>query len=198
MTAVQLSDKHLGVIRNALEAYVRANLGQFRLMLDELFPFNSVSYEDAADIEGLMKSRIFPELSANGYHGITSDKMPENAKIAAEIMQTIRQYLAVKRNDGYYDASYVSYDDPFKVSNEPLPVIPEFKQYKDFVIEDREVCKRLHEMRDRGAFIKMWKLIEEQDFYQQHRVSKWESMPQDDGGFIVRAYKPEKKKGTNL
>ena len=100
MTAIQLSDKHLGVIRSALEAYVRANLGQFRLMIDELFPFNSVSYEDATEIEREMKARIFPELHGSSFHGIGSDAVPENAKIAAEIMMLIRQYLAVTRNDG--------------------------------------------------------------------------------------------------
>ena len=79
MTAIQLSDKHLGVIRSALEAYVRANLGQFRLMIDELFPFNSVSYEDATEIEREMKARIFPELHGSSFHGIGSDAVPENA-----------------------------------------------------------------------------------------------------------------------
>jgi hypothetical protein len=55
--------------------------------------------------------------------GITSRAIKEEAKIAFEIHQLLRQNLAIRRNGGKANPMFVCYDNPFKVSQEPLPTI---------------------------------------------------------------------------
>jgi len=58
---------------------------------------------------------------------------------------------------------YVSYDDPCKVTDEPLPVIKGFTKEKIFVVEDLEINKVLNKMFKRKSdkkWAEMWRLIE--------------------------------------
>jgi hypothetical protein len=80
----------------------------------------------------------------NSSYGI-GHKKARNGGLAYEIRQTIRQYLAVKKNDGYFDNMCATYDDPCKATEEPLPIIKGFLKEKTFTVEDdkinRQLCK---------------------------------------------------------
>jgi hypothetical protein len=99
----------------------------------------------------------------NSSWGICNEKVG-NGRLAYEIRQTIRQYLAVKKNDGYFEHMFVSYDDPLKITREPLPIIEGFVKEKVFVVEDAKINKQLDQLFGQGTdakWPKMWKLIEE-------------------------------------
>lgn len=99
----------------------------------------------------------------NSSYGISNKKVG-NGQLAYEIRQTIRQFLAVKKNDGYFEPMYVTYDDPFKVTEEPLPVIEGFVKEKVFVVEDGQINVQLNKIfkqKKDEKWGKMWKLVEE-------------------------------------
>lgn len=98
----------------------------------------------------------------NSSYGI-GNKKAGNGSLAYEIRQTIRQYLAVKHNDGYFEYMFVTYDDPCKVTGEPLPIIKGFTKEKTFVVEDPEINKVLNKIFKRKSMNKwpeMWRLVE--------------------------------------
>jgi hypothetical protein len=55
-------------------------------------------------------------------HGIFGD-VPQDAKVAWDIQQVIRQDLAIRRNGGLRNPMHVHFDDPMQSSKEPLPKI---------------------------------------------------------------------------
>jgi hypothetical protein len=197
MTTVKLSDKHLRVIETALEAYARAHLGQFGTMIDEIFPANKLAWENRDEIEKFLKARLMSELNS-GYHGIHSKAVRDDAKIAFEIRQSIRQYLAVKNNDGYFDHTFVTYDDPPLASKEPLPEIVDFVKHKDFVIDDPKIVKKLDRLFNQKKYKEMWDIVKEQDFYKQTDGSEWQILPQENKTFILRVNKPSKKQDAKV
>jgi hypothetical protein len=101
-----------------------------------------------------------PQLSGtNSSFGIGSNKIADG-NIAYELRQTIRQYLAVKKNDGFFDASLnVSFDDPLKVSSEPLPIIEGFSTKKNFPFVGKAINAKLQKLIDSKKFEEMWKVV---------------------------------------
>jgi hypothetical protein len=88
----------------------------------------------------LVKRAIKNTLPKGSYYGIGQEEIPD-AGIAYEIRQTIRQYLAVTKNDGFFEPTYRSYDDPLPVSDIKLPIIEGFDTTKDFHITDLEILE---------------------------------------------------------
>jgi len=103
-----------------------------------------------------------PKLSgANSSFGIGSDKIADG-NIAYELRQTIRQYLAVKKNDGFFDAGLnVTFDDPLKVSQEPLPIIEGFSTKKNFPFIGKAINSKIHKLIETKNFEKMWDVVNE-------------------------------------
>ncbi len=105
-----------------------------RLFLGQFFPITDalgVWYEEAREFEREAKALLFPELVPNQFYGIYNKQTGENAKIAYDIIQVVRQQLAWNRigKDPSVDKRVwpnmlaVSYDDPMQVSAEPLPTM---------------------------------------------------------------------------
>lgn len=97
----------------------------------------------------------------NSSYGIGSDQIGDG-NIAYEIRQTIRQYLTVKNNDGFFDYMHVGFDDPLEVSSEPLPVIEGFVKEKVFPVSNKEINTKLNRMfkAKKPNWPKMWELVE--------------------------------------
>jgi hypothetical protein len=117
------------------------------------------------DMKGLLDraNKIGISGGLNSSWGICNEKVG-NGQLAYEIRQTIRQYLAVKKNDGYFSHMYVSYDDPLKITGEPLPIIEGFEKEKIFAVEDGQINRQLNKLfklKKDDKWPKMWKLIEE-------------------------------------
>jgi hypothetical protein len=90
-------------------------MGQMSIVLQEVFP--AATWEDK-DVVCAAFRRVMPE-----GRGIISHEIKDEAKIAFEIHQLLRQNLAIRRNGGKANPMFVCYDSPLKVSQEPLPTI---------------------------------------------------------------------------
>lgn len=97
----------------------------------------------------------------NSSYGVCSEEIYDG-NLAYEIRQTIRQYLTVKSNDGFFNYMNVSFDDPLKVTEEPLPVIEGFEKSKTFVVEDSKINNQLNKLfkEKKPNWQKMWELVE--------------------------------------
>jgi hypothetical protein len=121
---------------------------------------SAIEYEMKYFLERAKKMGIAGGL--NSSYGIGNEKVG-NGSLAYEIRQTIRQYLAVKRNDGYFEHMYVTYDDPCKVTKEPLPIIKGFTKEKIFVVKNKKINERIDKCyvdKEEPNWPKMWELVE--------------------------------------
>jgi len=133
---------------------------QYGNTYDENQKLNSaVEYEMKHFLERANKMGIAGGL--NSSYGIGNEKVG-NGSLAYEIRQTIRQYLAVKHNDGYFEHMYVTYDDPCKVTEEPLPIVKGFTKEKTFIVKNKKINERLNKIYAKEPIIwsKMWEIIE--------------------------------------
>ena len=96
----------------------------------------------------------------NQSYGIGNEAIGEDAKIAYEIRQTLRQYRSVKENDGYFNSWNVCYDDALKLTQEPLPEIEGFVKEKVFPVYDEKINQQIFKEYAKLNWPKMWELIE--------------------------------------
>lgn len=66
--------------------------------------------------------------SPTEYFGITSPEV-KDAQLANEIYSTIRQYTSLRKSNGFY-GSTTGFNDPLKLTAEPLPEIEGFEDLK--------------------------------------------------------------------
>lgn len=171
--SLRLTKPQMGVISRALEVFERAQMGQFKIALENIFDYETdneyrkklktLNWDEYNSLENIIKTTVFTSDSnaqqLDHYFGITSSS--ESAKIAYEIEKTIRQFLAVERDGGYWGNDWSrTYDDPLKLSKEPLPEIVEFKKYKDYPIPQKHHSE-LRELHSDGKFSEMWDIVEE-------------------------------------
>lgn len=213
--SLKLTKNQMGVICRALEAFERAQLGQFKMTLEQIFEYESdkeyrknlkeVSWDEYNSLEQMMKTFIFNRESGvqqnHRYFGITGAS--ESAKIAYETNKVIGQFLSVEQNDGYWQSAYRSFDEPLGLSQEPIPEVAEFKKYKDFPIPKKH-WDELRKLYDEGDLTSMWNIADKY-IPKDIRASKTEICPfsnkltpKDMNGnhfddICIRMWKPEKK-----
>lgn len=212
---IRLTKNQLSVVRRALEAFERAQLGQFKMTLEQIFEFEpdkeyrknlkEVGWDEYNAMEQMLKTLIFNRESGiqqnHSYFGITGAS--ESAKVAYEIQKVIDQFLYVEQNDGYWGL-FRTCDDPLDISQEPIPEIVEFKKYKDYLIPEKE-WKKIRDLFKKKEVNKLWELIEKYIPDNIDRGSKMEiypfcqTIPQLDidgeylGDICLRIWKPRKK-----
>ena len=191
MNNVKLSDAHLKVINNALEAYFRMKTGQISIALDVLYGHSpkSLSYDESKCIESVVRTIAMPHIDPgiSGY-GFNSEKIGD-ARIAYEIKKTFEEYLSVKNNDGYY-GNTCNFDGPLKASEEPLPIVEEHKNYKDFPLTKTQ-SKKVNDFIKQKSFDKLWLYI---DSLKIPKGGKSEVV-QTGAGTIVRVTRARKNEG---
>jgi hypothetical protein len=118
----------------ALEFYARMHMGQFD-SLDWQFVTHSRtrnfwrdqrSRDDARLYAEQLRRTIFPELEKNASYGIASPEIPDSARDAWDLYQSLRHNIAwyVKPNPDQLERWTTSYDVPFKQSTKhDLPVV---------------------------------------------------------------------------
>jgi hypothetical protein len=111
---IEISDKHADVICKACDVLSRLYMGQMEIVLLEMFWKTEPEAREA--VSAAFKA-IVPTT-----HGIFGD-VPQDAKVAWDIQQVIRQDLAIRRNGGKRNPMQVHFDDPMQSSKEPLPKI---------------------------------------------------------------------------
>ena len=188
MNTVKLSDKHLQVIRDALETYFRMKTGQVSIALDTVYDYK-LNHEQSQAIESIVKAMVLPEIASRGTSYSFNSPQIGEGKIAYEITKVIDEYLSVKKNDGYYGHT-VDFSGPLKASEEPLPEILEHKNYKDFVFDKKQSAKA-NKLYSSKNFDKLWEYVYS-TFTNLPKGEKIEIIPSFEN-VTVRVYKPRKK-----
>jgi len=116
MYNLKLSKKQLIVISQALESFARAKTGQFDYALEHV---NFIGFVEARKMSENIKKLYLPELRENETYGIHQKKVSDDARIAYDIHQVIRNKIAWEERPEGGMTSY--FDKPFKISEEELP-----------------------------------------------------------------------------
>ena len=126
-TKIHFSTNEGYQLLNALELS-RLHLGQFGPLIDHM---HNKSWDEKDAFRDHLRSLLFPELRRGEYYGIAQKSVREKTRISYDLIQVIRQYLAWDKLglNPETDARIwpkmlgVHYDDPLKVSEEPLAKI---------------------------------------------------------------------------
>ena len=192
MNDIKLSDTHLCVINRALEVYYRMRSGQIGIALDRAYD-KCIDYDSRDLIEKMIRKLIIDDdklSSPSASYGFNSDEIGD-ARIAYEIQGVFRQYLAVKRNDGFFDYSTVDFRDPLKASEEPLPEIVNFIKYIDHVFTP-EQSKKINQLHNKKKYKEAWDYIDNLKL----DLPKGEGVELISGfnGVTMRIHKPRREK----
>jgi hypothetical protein len=182
---VKLTLKHLKLIRDAVEMYSRLRSGQIDTALDIVYLDKFLCPEEKQLISSVVIDTVFPskrkfenisEFDKNSYPINLAIKRPAlegtqffsvsskeigRGGMAYEIQKTLDQFLAVHFNNGFFNPVFRQFDDPCKVSDEPLPEIVGFKKTKEFYIEDPEINLEIHKNFLNKLPEKVWKIVDE-------------------------------------
>jgi len=123
---LKLTEQQARVVVQALDFWSRMFLGQ----VEEIKWHPAVQGRKSMALDSLLrqlKPVIFPELSSHAYFGIHSDKVPDEARQAFDILQVIRHQMWI--SNGREPRYVVDADEPMRLSeNESLPRIKELKE----------------------------------------------------------------------
>lgn len=203
-----LSEQHAEVVQKACEAYCRAKLGQFKYMLDELFPhldynrgraierFIRQEFMDQALCEGKDAEFYFP-MSPNASWGVNHEKFGDGA-LAYEVEKVLENYLAVRKNDGYW-GSGTNFSEPLTKDTTSLPQIEGFQKYKDFPLNAAK-SKKMHSFVSTEQWDKAWTLINnlrKQGYLNyeggEQKIMSLGTENPDAPLYFVRVFKPRRK-----
>jgi len=216
-TKISFTDKHLVLIKTALEIYYRMKSGQISMALDEVYPEKFLSWDEREDIEKFIRNIVFPDLhpyydhvhkdeerelrddrkglTPNAYFGVGNKELGD-ANLAYEIEKTITQYLSVKNNNRYWKVN-CSFYDPLKVTDEPLPEIEGFNKWIDFPLTIAQ-SKKILKYYTKKDYFKMWQEYDKLEL-DLPKSEKKEIIPvfvEDNISvkkIIIRCHKPQKK-----
>lgn len=126
---ITISEKQAGIIQTALELYSRIHMGQFDVIVDQLLGYRKIrelSWEAIQELRDGMRALepVFTGLSPHAYYGIHSDMVSDNARVAWDLQQVVRNRLAWDNDpapdvkDRWKDSRRfgVQYDDPMQSS----------------------------------------------------------------------------------
>ena len=191
MNTVKLTDNHLRVISNALEVYFRLKTGQVDIALDYAYDFK-IDRQKVDAIGALIKSIVMPEVASRGCsYGFNAPEIGEG-RIAYEIHKTFEEVLSVKNNDGYYGHT-VNFHGPLKASDEPLPEVVDFKNYKDFNLNEKQ-SKKVNKLLNDKKFEEAWDYVDSLKL-DLPKGEKVEIIPSF-AGVVIRVTKPRKKENN--
>ncbi len=166
--------------------------GQIGIALDTAYD-KCIDYDNRDLIEKMVRKLIIDDnklSSPSASYGFNSNEIGD-ARIAYEIQCVFRQYLAVKRNDGYFDYSTVDFRDPLKASDEPLPEIVNFVKHIDHVFTP-EQSKKINQLHNKKKYKEAWDYIDSLKL----DLPKGEGIELVPGfnGVTMRIHKPRREK----
>lgn len=202
---VSLTVDHMRVIIEAIEAFNRAQMGQFDIWLEKVFlsqindPYfkkfvsdSVLKWDKRKDINQTLRRAIFKhELLANSTSsGAGLTNLSQDAKLGHEIYEALNQFVSVQDNDGWW-GFFHNFDDPAKWSgtDDPLPEIEGFVKHKDFPIKNQKEIKEAVEKED---YRRAWEIANE-EIGEKIRHEGKEIQKTRDGTYFVRITKPRKK-----
>lgn len=129
---LEVDETHARVIKEALNVYTRAQMGQLDTILEMFWgkKIPAENMEQARDLIKQLKDVLFPEFKNNygASYGIASREIGEDPKISYEIYKTLEHRISWDKagnpqSRSWKNMSGVNFDDPMKFSNHPFPKI---------------------------------------------------------------------------
>jgi len=200
-TKISFTDKQLSLIQSALEILYRLRSGQVGMAMDIVYFDKGLSWDEQQDIERFIRDIVFngekdrsaPANEPTAYSaafGVGNKEIGEG-NLAYEIEKTIRQYLSVKKNNGYWEVNCGFYD-PLKITDEPLPEIEGFNKWIDFPLTVAQSKKILRHYTKKD-YLKMWQEYDKLEL-DLPKCEKREIIPIDaEKKVVIRCHKPQKK-----
>jgi hypothetical protein len=98
---ITISNKSAQIVAQALELYVRLNLGQLHELHNQ---FCDKNYDIESLEYALIQTKIilFPELQSNESYGIYNNKVKEDIKIAHDIYKEIKHVMCDNRDSIHF------------------------------------------------------------------------------------------------
>lgn len=123
---LEITDAQALVLRDALELLARVQMGQMGAVVDEVVcwrpdgAYSTKPIAEAREAADALRDALMPDNL-----GIQSTQIPERARIAWDMYQSVRYSLAWSSvPEGAPRPSWqVQYDEPMKTSAEPLPQV---------------------------------------------------------------------------
>lgn len=129
---LEIDETHARIIKDALNVYSRAQMGQLDTILEMFWgkKIPSENMEDARELIKHLKDVLFPEFknTHGASYGIANKEIGENPKISYEIYKVLEHRISWDKagNPEKRDFSKmmgVNYDSPMKLSAHPFPKI---------------------------------------------------------------------------
>lgn len=120
---IELSDKQADVLIAALDLYSRIHLGQFEEVANvaRMYDVSRLNGDYEAHNEfddAIREAKTILGFCRNGSYGIFNERVNDVARVAWDMQQVIRHYLAWKRNpEGGFT---VNFDTPHRSGKEDL------------------------------------------------------------------------------
>lgn len=203
---LKLTDAQLAVIKDALKAYSRAQMGQFKIAFEQIFyccPDKEykekylkeplLNWHLGNALENLLKVSLFKADSGftEPHAGAGIGNVSEQGKIAYEVMTVIDQFLSVQENDGFWPNTLRrQFAEPLQLSKNPLPEIEGFQKFKDFPMP-KEYTFHLRKATEKKDYKTAWGIV---DQFRPKNVkgAGGEEIVEKNGGYYLRLYKPQK------
>ena len=100
MPSLKVSSKQLKILQEALDLYLRANLGQVERVMDPLLKYGfkdwngvEIPYENLHALgEDIQSSKRLLNLASGSSHGVFSKNVSDAGHIAYDMLQVVRGY----------------------------------------------------------------------------------------------------------
>jgi hypothetical protein len=198
---ITLSEPQIQVILAALEAFQRFRINQPKTALEQIFPkqYHDLDWDKMEELCRPIQQAFFPDYPPNGGPGICNSSIGKEPQIAYEIQKQIEQYLALKKNGGYFGSGREFDGADLNPSGEPPPKIEglEEMKYKDFLVPE-ECQDTIRHLIENKSYPKLWQIINDAlpDLPRGDKMEVINKFMDDNGDFRlfhVRVYKPRKK-----
>jgi hypothetical protein len=161
------------------------------------------SYNESGEIleityEQKCRNKRPQDMGRHTYFGVGSKEMSDNGgTLAYEIQSTLRQYLALKKNDGYYENT-TDFRDPLHLTSVPLPIIEGFNKEKKFVIKGKSIVKKIQDAEDKQDWQIFWNIINKH-IREKYSINHWDkARAEKEGiGYAIFVEGATKKKNDN-
>lgn len=139
-----------------------------------------------------------PHLQGNAAFGVAHEEMKKSGgTLAYEIYSTIRQYVALKNNDGYHGRG-TDFRDPLELTGVKLPAIEGFVDEKRFMIKGKAIVNKLLKYEESKDWNKYWETIDTHLKKKHPELGGWsQARVEKEGSYYVVILKGATKKDKN-
>lgn len=155
------SELELSNILSCLEYFMRCRTMQFKIAFEELFRIQcwDLTWQQLEYLENSLKSFFEPKLFVNQYYGIGAEEAGKEAQIAYDIYCVIRQFLALKESDGWFENGTAFYS-PLNLSQK---VLPKIEGHEELLYKKYEIVETLRPLikvfAEKKMYEQLWNTI---------------------------------------